>query len=265
MRRASSRRWPTRALASLLVIFTLGVARHARAAPEEIQVYMDELDAPGQLGLDVHTNLVASGFDAREDPDQQASLHRLRVTPEWSLGLTRFLELGAYVPLTTLDREGHFRVDGVKGRLKFIAPRAEARRWFWGANLELGVVDHSLDPNPWNAELKGIAGAHLGRWTLAFNANLDFKVAGPAPSPASLDLDTKLGFELVPHLALGLESYNGAGPLRSPGDFGHSEQTAFAALDADLGAWGLNVGVGWGYGENADRLVLKAIVSVPID
>lgn len=251
-----------RAAAALLLV--TGLASSARAAPEEIQVYMDEMGAPGELGLDVHTNYVFTGNVEAAYPGEQASLHRLRVTPEFGLGVTRFLELGAYLPVTTLDRAHTFRVDGVKLRLKFIAPRAEAQRWFWGANFELGVVDHSLDVNPWNAELKGILGGHFGAFTAAFNANVDFKVAGPEPSPASLDLDLKLSYALRPGLALGVESYHGAGELRTPGDFGESEQTTYATVDAAIGAWELNLGVGYGYGANLDHLLAKAIVGVPM-
>jgi hypothetical protein len=33
----------------------------AQAAPEEVQVYMNEMSAPGAFGLDVHVNDVVSG------------------------------------------------------------------------------------------------------------------------------------------------------------------------------------------------------------
>jgi len=57
----------------------------ARAADEEIQVYIDDMGAPGSFGLDVHNNYVFSGRSTRmDDPLAQDSLHRLRVTPEFS-------------------------------------------------------------------------------------------------------------------------------------------------------------------------------------
>ncbi len=39
-------------------IVLLALASHAAAAPEEIQVYEDDMDKPGQFGLDVHNSYV---------------------------------------------------------------------------------------------------------------------------------------------------------------------------------------------------------------
>jgi hypothetical protein len=253
--------WRNAALAVLLI----GCATFpANAAPEEIQVYMDELNDPGEIGLDLHNNYVLSGDPRVDFPGQQPSLHRYRITPEWSLGLTRSLELGVYLPLATIDRHGMF-VDGVKFRLKWLAPRASGQDWFWGANFEIGREDHRLDQNPWNAELKGILGIRSGRWTAAANANLDFKVAGPAAAPATLEIATKVSYAISMTTALGIENYNGAGEVRHLGEFGSSEQSTYLTVDTALGKWDLNLGVGHGYGSNPDWWIAKAIVSVPLD
>jgi hypothetical protein len=237
----------------------------AFGADEEIQVYMDELGKPGEFGLDVHTSYVASGDLVVDYPGNEPSLHRLRVTPEFAYGLTNSLELGVYLPLATLDRDGQLGLGGIKFRLKYIAPRAPEDSWFWGANLELGRVNHSLDANPVNGELKGIAGTRSGPWTLAFNANVGFKVSGPEPSPATFELATKLMHSIGNGASLGIESFNGMGELRSPGHFGDSEQAGFIVLDKSIGRWELNLGAGMGYGTSPDRLILKAIIGVPID
>jgi hypothetical protein len=236
----------------------------AHAAPEEIQVYMDEMSDPGHFGLDVHTNYVATGDRIDDYPGEQQSLNRVRVTPEFAYGLTPNIELGAYLPLATIDGQG-LGGAGAKLRVKFIAPKAEGQVWFWGADFEVGGVDRKLDINPFNAELKGIIGARVGRWALAFNANDDFKVAGPTSAPASLDLDAKVSYVLSKTFALGFETYNGAGAFRSLGRFDHSDQSSFVALDTRFGRWDLNLGVGAGYGANPDHLIVKAIVGVPID
>lgn len=36
-------------------------------------------------------------------------------------------------------------------------------------------------------------------------------------------------------------------------------------VDTRLGKWDLNLGIGAGYGANADHVILKAIVGIPID
>jgi hypothetical protein len=249
---------------NILLFVALFFSAPAFAAPEEIQVYMDELNSPGEFGLDVHVNDVLRGDTLDDYPGQEQSRHRWRVTPEFSLGLNDQFELGAYLPLATIAPDGVLRVEGFKGRLKWLAPHGE-QGFYWGANLEIGREDHRLDQNPWNGELKLISGWRNDHWVLAINGNFDFVISGPHPEPASLDIDTKVGYRLSPHLTLGVESYNGFGPLRSLGSFATSDQSTFLVADARLGSWDLNAGIGKGYGDNADKLILKFIISVPID
>jgi hypothetical protein len=249
-----------------MVAFALGaMATPAQAAPEEIQVYMDEMDKPGHFGLDTHINDVPSGELTDDYPGQQQSLHQLRVTPEFSYGITPNLEAGLYLPLATMNARGRIDPGGVKTRLKFIAPRADGQKWWWGANFEIGHVDHRLDINPWNAELKGIIGMRTGKWTLAENANIDFVVSGPEPHSPQVEFDTKLAYAMTKKLSLGLESYNGTGSFAHFGSLGSSDQSIFAVADIDMGHWALNIGVGKGFGTNADHTIVKAILSIPLE
>ena len=250
------------ALAFLTTIFVSGAAR---AADEEIQIYNDDMDKPGQFGLDIHNNYVVSGRNPMDYAGEQASVHRYRMTPEWSYGVTPTIELGAYLPLTTLGPDGKFNVDGVKGRIKYIAPHTEDQKWFWGVNFELGEVAKHLDINPWNAELKGIAGMHSGPWELTFNANLDFVVSGPESTPATFDFDTKVAYSLSKDFAIGLESYNGAGDTRHFAEFSKSDQSIWATTYFNWKGLAFESGAGLGYGSNQDHWTLKTIVSVPID
>ena len=252
-----------RASAALIGLQFACIASAANAAPEEIQVYMDELNAPGQVGLDIHNNYVLSGDRTIDYRGEQPSRHRYRFTPEWSLGLTNSLEFGAYLPLASINDRGLF-IDGLKFRLKWVAPRKDGQNWFWGANFEIGREDHRLAQNPWNAELKGIAGIHSGKWTLAANANLDFKVSGPAAAPASIEIATKVDYAVSTKLAIGIENYNGFGELRHLGEFSGSEQSMYLTADTSVGKWDFNFGIGHGYGSNPDKWVAKAIVSVPL-
>lgn len=252
-------------LAGLLAAVALA-PQAARAADEEIQVYMDEMNRKGGFGLDVHLNYVPKGRGADVDyAGQMASEGRWRVTPEWSYGLTRNLELGLYLPLATIDQHGRGELGGVKGRIKFIAPRAQGQDWFWGANFELGRVRHSLDVNPWNAELKGILGTRKGPWTLAANLNVDWAVSGPDPGPVTLQLASKVSYQFGEDVAVGLESYNELGPAHAIGDLGERDQQVYLVVDKGFGRWDLNLGVGYGYGQPEDQWVVKAILGVPID
>ena len=235
----------------------------AWAAPEEIQVYMDELNAAGEPGLDVHINDVAQGVAGPAFPGGEPTLHRWRVTPEWSLGLGNGFEAGAYLPLATIAPGGKLRADGLKFRVKWLAPHGE-QGFYWGANYEIGWSDRQIDDHHWNNEVKLIGGWRSEHWLAAVNANIDFALSGPHPGPATVDLDEKLGYKLSKALTLGIETFNGAGSLRSFGQVSRYDQSTFLTADTHLGRWDLNAGIGRGYGGNADRLIVKFILGVPI-
>jgi len=235
----------------------------AQAAPEEIQVYMDELNARGEPGLDLHVNDVLQGTPGPAVPGGEPSLHRWRVTPEWSLGLGGGFEAGAYLPLATIAPDGKLRADGVKVRMKWLAPHGDTG-FYWGANYEVGYSSQLIDDHHWNNEIKLIGGWRRGRWLAAVNGNIDFALSGPHAGPVTFDLDEKLGYRLSSTLTLGVETYNGLGPLRSLGRFAAYDQATFLAADAHLGGWDINAGIGKGYGANADHLIAKFIISVPL-
>ena len=237
----------------------------ARAADEEIQVYMDEIGPVHALGLDVHLNYVPKGRVTPDFPGEEASEGRFRVTPEWSWALSPTLELGAYLPLAEVTRRGDLEVGGVKGRIKWVAPKAAGQDWFWGLNLEIGRVRHELDDNPWNAELKGIVGTRKGPWTLSANLNIDWVVSGPdkGASP-QLQLAFKAAYEVAKDTQIGLESYNGIGTTHRLGRLADQDHQTYLVLDKGFGRWDLNVGVGYGYGRPEDTWIVKAIVGVPI-
>ena len=241
----------------------LVLAVPAHAADEEIQVYMDELNPAGAIGLDVHVNDVLDGDGTPAYPGAESTLHRWRVTPEFSLGLGGGFELGAYLPLATVGRDGVGRVEGAKARLKWLAPHKE-QGFYWGANFEIGRVDHRADENPWNGEFKLIAGWRDEKWTLAANANIDFTVSGPNPAPASAQLATKIGYAVAPGVILGVENYNGLGEFRSLGHLDRQEHATFLTADFPLGKWEVNAGIGRGYGTSADKTIVKLVLGVPI-
>ncbi|HEY0436641.1 MAG TPA: hypothetical protein VGC92_08380 [Phenylobacterium sp.] len=254
--------------AGLVVLGALaaGLApRAARAADEEIQVYMDEIGPPHRLGLDVHLNHVATGRTVADYPGQEASEGRTRITPEWSWALNPQLELGVYLPLAEVTRGGELEAGGAKARVKWVAPRAAGQDSFWGLNFEIGRVRHALDVNPWNAELKGIAGIRKGPWTLAANLNVDWVVSGPDQGAApNLQLALKAAYSVGRDTAIGLETYNGLGTIRTFGRLGRNDHQTYLVVDKGFRRWDVNFGVGYGYGAPEDRWIVKAVIGVPI-
>lgn len=234
----------------------------AWCASEEIQVYMDEMNAPNEFGLDIHTNYVTSGSHLPDYPGAQAPAQVLRVTPEFSYGITANWELGAYV-LMSNGSQTDSTVDGEKVRLKFLATKEEGQHYFWGANLEVGKVNYRLNENPWNGELKGIVGYRDERWTFATNPNIAWKISGPVADPASFHLDSKMAYRTDLGFEVGMESYNEFGPLSHMGHFDQQSQTLFAVVDVNVHGWDLDLGLGRGFTAVSDRWLVKAIISVP--
>ena len=236
----------------------------AQAADEEIQVYMDEIGEVGALSLDIHMNYVPSGRDTRDYAGQQLSEGRTRITPEWGYAITPTLEFGAYLPLTTIDRHGDIEIGGVKGRLKYVAPKVPGSDWFWGLNLEIGKVRKDLDINPWNGELKGILGVRKGAWTFAGNLNMGFVVSGPQHGDPDIGIATKVAYAVDDKTSFGIENYNGFGTSREFGPLSKNDQQVFLVMDKTFGDWDLDLGIGRGYGAPEDRWIIKAIIGVPL-
>ena len=250
--------------AAAALLLTWAAAGAAVAAPEEIQVYEDDLVRPGGFGLDLHNNYVLSGDTLPDHIGGAAPQGAYRFTPEFYYGVAPNLEAGLYI-LSEVERDGTTTVGGEKLRLKYIAPRGrENQPFYWGVNFEIGRVSNRYDVNPWNAELKGIAGYVRGPWNFVGNANLDWTVSGPQRQKPTLNLSTKLGYAVAKDLSLGLESYNDIGDAHNFGKLGRQQEALYAVVDTAIRGWDLNLGIGRGFTGPTDHWVLKAVVGVPL-
>lgn len=234
----------------------------ACAAPEEIQVYIDDLTPPGSFGTDVHNNYVVSGNRVPDYPGAEAPEHVYRLTPEFYYGYTDTLEFGLYLLTTTQASESpHF--DGPKVRVKFIAPHDANQGAFWGANLEIGDTSLRVSPQPWGMELKGIYGYRSEPWLIAVNTNFDWTSTRAFGGPVSLDVDSKLAYRTAGGWQVGFESYNELGPASDLGHFGGLNETLYAVIDTDLGRrFDLNAGIGRGLNSASDHWILKFILGI---
>ena len=243
------------------MLLGLAVPVVAAAAPEEIQVYLDDKEGPGKTSVDWHNNLAVSGRSTPDYPGERPPAHVYRLTPELNVGWTDTLELGLYV-LTSRDPGGDWHGDGAKVRLKYIAPHDTSQGLYGGLNLEVGKSALAVQPLPWEGELKGILGWRNRQWTLGVNLNLDGSLDRKG-GPVTADLDVKVSRVLTEKTQIGVESYNELGPLSHLQSAGRNSKTLFAVVDTDVAGFDLNAGLGRGLTTESDRWTLKFILSTP--
>ena len=246
--------------AALGLCLAWAAATSALAAPEEIEVYRNELNAPGAWSLETNQSYVVSGPDEHE-PGELASVGRYRLTPEIAYGLAPHWEAGVLAMATV--RDGAFDAHGIKGRIRYIAPHAEAGA-YWGANLEVGWTDHHLQAKPWSAELRGIWGYAGKTWIISFNPTLEMSAGQGAAEPVALEMQAKVGRRFGDKLILGLESYNDFGQVQRFSAFDQESQMLYATADFALKHGDLNLGVGHGLNGVSDGWAVKAVWGLPL-
>ena len=233
----------------------------------EIQVYDSDINDPGQFGVELHSNYTVHGDAVSGGPGLIAPNRAGHLTLETALGVTDWLELGAYLQAADAPGTGA-RFGGTKLRTKFVLPeRAGLAPLRLGLNVELGWVPRLVEQEGWAIELRPIIGWSNGIVLVDVNPIVGFTLDGsdrfrPGMEPcAKASYNTRLGF------ALGLEYYAGLGFMNEVLPLRDQEHLLFAAFDLveppgqPASKWELNVGVGEGltHGTGQDVLV-KAIM-----
>lgn len=113
---------------------------------------------------------------------------------------------------------GHAVNNGARLRLKYIAPRADGDRFFWGLNWEFGYFSRRSD-SPWGMELRPIVGWRDAGWLVAFNPILGIDLTAQGSRIPRFEPALKLAREVRGGLAAGIKLYGDLGPIhhRRPG------------------------------------------------
>jgi len=233
---------------------------------DEIQVYTDDINAPGQKGLELHVNTTPRGRRTPDYPGEAVPYHGLRVTPEFSLGLTPTLEAGLYLP-TNRDANGHFSLAGMKLRMKWLPLKAEegGSGLFAGANVELSRLQQRFSESRNSAELRLIGGWRGADWLLAANPVIGVNLSpGYRSGGADLSLGLKAARSVANKLALGLEYYVDIGTTQGRLPAAQQPRSLYLAMDGEIHGWDINAGIGHGLNGATDRLTLKLIVGFPL-
>ena len=255
----------SRIYAPLLAALLTLCAAHAFAIDDEIQVYTDDINKPGDFGLELHMNTTPAGRNTPNYPGDSIPWHGLRVTPEFSYGLTRDFEAGLYLP-TVREADGSLSASGVKLRLKWLPlkPEEGSAGWYSGVNFELARVDQRYSEVPLTSEVRTIFGYHAESWLIGINPVFDFDLSpGYRNGGPDFIFGIKAVHDVLPGIALGTEYYTSVGKLAHPLSHSLQENTLYAVMDFDRKPWVFNVGVGRGLTGATDQWTVKAIFEVP--
>ena len=253
--------WPWAALG--LGLAATAPAAHA-ALQDEIQVYTDEINAPGEYGLELHVNSTPSGIAAPSYPGEVTSLHGLRLTPEFSRGLTRTVEVGLYVP-TVYASVGSWYAPGLKARIKWLPIQpAEHGGFFAGVNLEYSQISQRFAASPRAGEMRNILGWRNDDWMLAINPIFGFAYSPGVAHTPGLEIATKITRKVREGWALGWERYNERGPYNQSLPFNQQVLVNYVVSDLEFRGYDFNVGVGRAQTTASDKWTLKAIIGFPL-
>jgi hypothetical protein len=257
MRKAIHFLWPVAVL--------IGCIANAHAGlQDEIQVYTDDINQPGEMGLEVHINTTPKGVTAPSYPGEVVSHHGIRVTPEISLGLTKTVDVGLYIP-TVRSADGDYYAAGAKVRIKWLPIQpTENSGWFSGVNLEVGQVRPQFAESLRSAEVRTIGGWKNKEWLLAVNPIFGWDMStGYTHNAPDFTLATKVARKVSQSVALGVETYNGKGRINHMQPSALQEKSTFVVLDYEGEPFDFNVGVGKGMTAVTDTWTVKGIVSYP--
>lgn len=262
-----------RILPRLLLLTLAAFAVPAHAIDRfEIQVYDDDVAAPGQFGLEVHGNYTVVGQRSGDYPGAVPAHQTARMTLEPAIGVTEWLEFGAYLQFLVQPDVGA-RWGGAKVRAKFVVPERLHLPVHLGINVELGRVPAEIEEHGWANEFRPIVAWTNGVWTAALNPIFGYALTGPDKFKPEFEPCGKVSWNTQRGFAVGVEYYAGLG-LMSEGfsPVGQQEHLAFATFDLaapkdaaeDKKAWELNAAIGHGLTSGtAQEWVVKTIVGKP--
>jgi len=233
---------------------------------DEIQVYDGEINEPGEFGLEIHANTTLSGQTSPSFPDQRLSQGGIRITPEFSYGLSKTVELGFYLP-TIYTPDYGYESAGYKPRIKWLPiQNSEAQPWALGVNFEYSVLNTGMEYPRKAAEIRGIMAWKNDNWSLAFNPVIDSNRSEGQNSDWVLNYQTraiKLHHEGM-ITGYGLEYYQGQSAVNNIDPLSAPKQI-YAILEIktpDTFLNGMNIHMGLGYGwDSGDRITFKMILT----
>jgi len=249
---------------AVVVAVAVLVARASFGQTDEIQVYDAGIAEKGKLNLTWHNNFTPAGVTAPAFPGALIADKSWNGVPEWAYGVAEWFEAGLYLPLYSIGRPdpnpgARAMLDGFKLRLLFVAPHADDRRFFYGANFEFSDNTRHWDSKHFTSEVRLILGWHLGRVDIVVNPILDTAYDGLRNmdfAPA-----TRVAYNWTKTWATALEEYDDFGPLRRFRPAKEQSHQLYAVVDRSTKLFNIEAGVGLGLTKASDRWTLKLILA----
>ena len=235
----------------------------AAALLDEIQVYIDDVRAPGERGLELHVNTTPKGVSEPEYPGAVRNHRGLRITPEFSYGIGKDADIGLYVP-TLRDGAGNWYLPGLKLRGKWILIRGDEKTggWYLGVNGEISNISRKFSESRVSTEVRTIAGYRSEAWLIGVNPILAWSLSpGRRENNPELEMAWKVSRSVAHGIALGFEYYSGMGKLRNYVPRDQQDRTLFLTADVNRAPWIFNLGIGRGQTNATDPWTIKAIFS----
>ena len=231
----------------------------ACAQTDEIQVYTGEINKPGEFSVTLHNNYTPSGRKQADFPGGIVPEHALNGVPEYAYGVNDWWELGAYLPVYTVNRDGRAEFDSAKLRTLFTVPHAEDRSFFYAVNFELSYNAKHWEPTRFSAEMRPIIGVRLGPVDLIVNPILDFSFEGLG----SIDIapSERIAYNFSPAWAIAMEHYADYGQVRHLQGVNGQQQSLFAVVDYSGEPADIEFGIGHGFTAASDDLVMKLMIT----
>ena len=249
----------------IMAVLALSLIRggDVSAAPDEIQVYTEELNDPGQFGLEEHVNYSFNGRQVPDYPGQMPPNHVMQITSELSYGLSRALEAGLYLPFAFTPGGDTF-LNALRGRLKYIAPRDADDPMFYGLNLEIGRDSLRVSDSISAMEIRPIIGYRDAKWLVSFNPILTMGLAANVSRQPQFEPCVKVTHIVVDGVRSGLEYYGAYGSPSHPLPGNQRSHSVYAVADMVKGGYDLDFGIGRGFVNSTDTWVIKAIIGMPL-
>ncbi len=223
------------------------------AAPSDFRVLTDELTAKGEFGAELQSSLARP----RGEPGE-ATPRALQGLAEFSYGLGPHWELSLQLPASRVS--GTTYGNGANIELTYIAPHDAESGIYWGGRVELGRAQPVGEQATWETEWRPILGYQRGDWHAVLNAGMAAALTGEARQ-LNFEPSVKLAYRAVRTLSVGVEYYLDAGPFAHPRPRGQRQELGLLVLDAKVGEFDVNFGIGKGLTSGSDKAVLKLLLS----